>query len=216
MTTIGMSVIADVSVAPSALPLGEMLLSDPVSRIEFERAVHFSTQPVQFVWITSTSPNEAVSRIRSLDSVAGVQLYGSVENSSLVRVEWSPDFPTDFVRLLSERGIVVLEAVGEHRAWSLRLRGPEDGSLQRLYDDCTSAHIQFEIEQLHTVPSPMRGCAMTDKQFDAVTAAFEEGFFDVPRRTTLGELSDRFDISEQALSKLIRRGVRSVLSEHLS
>ncbi|QSG03691.1 Transcriptional regulator, contains HTH domain [Natranaeroarchaeum sulfidigenes] len=192
------------------------MTSEPVSRIEFERAVHFSTQPVQFLWITSTSPDETISRIRSLDSVVGALPYGSVENSSLVRVEWSPDFHTDFVRLLSERGIVVVEAVGEHRSWSLRLRGPDDGSLRRLYDDCTSSHIQFEIEQLHTVPGPMRGCAMTDKQLEAVTAAFEEGFFDVPRRTTLGELSDRFDISEQALSKLIRRGVRSVLSEHLS
>ena len=46
--------------------------------------------------------------------------------------------------------------------------------------------------------------------------AFENGFFDVPRRTALCELSEEFEISEQALSKLIRRGVRSLLAEQLS
>lgn len=62
----------------------------------------------------------------------------------------------------------------------------------------------------------MHGSVMTDKQSAVVTAAFNEGFFEVPRETTLRDLSEQFDVSEQALSKLIRRGVHSVLAEHLS
>ncbi|MCL9814718.1 helix-turn-helix domain-containing protein [Natranaeroarchaeum aerophilus] len=211
-----MAVLADVSVAPSAFPLGELLTSEPVARIEFERAVQFGSCPTQFCWVTADTPHEVRSQIQSLDSIADAQVYGSVEHSLLVCVEWAPDFRTEFVRMLSERGIAVLEAVGADRMWSLRLRAPDDAALGQLYDDCTASSIQFEIEQLYARSGSGRCSPMTDKQSEAVTAAFENGFFDVPRRTTLGELSEQFDVSEQALSKLIRRGVHAVLSEHFS
>lgn len=211
-----MGVFADVTVAPEVFPLGPLLERDLVSRIEVECAVQVEPRVTQFCWITTGSLGEALKHVRTLDAVSAVQRYGSAGNASLVRIEWTSGPCTEFVELVSARDIVVLEALGTNRQWSLRLRGPDDGALRRLYEDCTSAGIRFEIEQLHTTPSPKEDNAMTERQFRAVSMAFENGFFDIPRRTTLSELSAEFDISEQALSKLIRRGVRSVLSEHLS
>lgn len=211
-----MVILADVAVAPSAFPLGSLLVDDVAARVEFERVAETAAPYRQYFWITSERSDELPARIRSLEEVADASSHGTVDGSTLVRVRWRRDSRGSFAELLVDRDIVVLEAMGTERQWSLRLRSPDDGSLRELYDDCTAADIRFEIEQLHSTPNPDRRRAMTDKQYKAVTAAFEAGFFDVPRQASLDELAAEFGISEQALSKLIRRGIQTLLAEHLS
>jgi predicted DNA binding protein len=53
---------------------------------------------------------------------------------------------------------------------------------------------------------------LTDRQRDLLETALRAGYFEVPRETDLGTLSEEFDISEQALSERLRRGVSSVLA----
>ena len=45
----------------------------------------------------------------------------------------------------------------------------------------------------------------------ALGAALAAGYFETPRRTDLEALAEEFDISEQALSERLRRGVAAVL-----
>ncbi|WP_255681438.1 helix-turn-helix domain-containing protein [Natrinema sp. SYSU A 869] len=57
---------------------------------------------------------------------------------------------------------------------------------------------------------------VTPEQREALLLALERGYFDTPRKVTLTELAEEFDISSQALSDRIRRGVKEVLVKSLA
>jgi len=56
---------------------------------------------------------------------------------------------------------------------------------------------------------------LTDDRREALEAALEEGYFEVPRRIDLVELADQLDISDSALSQRLRRGITTVLADHV-
>ncbi len=49
------------------------------------------------------------------------------------------------------------------------------------------------------------GVPMTAQERDALQTAVERGYFDVPRRITTVELAEEVGVTDQELSKLLRR-----------
>jgi predicted DNA binding protein len=54
---------------------------------------------------------------------------------------------------------------------------------------------------------------MTADQQEAILKAYERGYFEVPRNTTISELSEVFEISDNAYSQRLRRGLSSLIFE---
>lgn len=210
-----MVVVADVTVGADAFPLGTLLKSDAGTLIEFERVVPTGHHPMEFFWIAGGHSRSQIQSVQSLDAIETVTVRTTVDDELLVQIRWATDRLNEFVSLLMNDAFVLLRAVGFDGKWTLRILCPDSGTLRTLYDESLSLGVQFEIDHLQTEIDRRRTSQMTEKQCEAVTAAFEEGFFEVPRRTTLGELAEGFGISEQALSKRIRRGVHAMLSENL-
>lgn len=57
---------------------------------------------------------------------------------------------------------------------------------------------------------------MTAAQQEALLLAFESGFYDSPRTTTLAEIGDELEISQQAVSSRLRRGTRRLIANTLA
>jgi len=66
-----------------------------------------------------------------------------------------------------------------------------------------------------------RGCSndatdsLTDRQRDVLLYAYEEGYYDVPRRTTLSDLAGELDIDESTIAEHLRRAENNVFSQVL-
>jgi len=58
---------------------------------------------------------------------------------------------------------------------------------------------------------PDRSVPITDPQLEAVTAALECGYYEVPRGVTLIELADRLGCSHQALSQRLRHAHQNII-----
>jgi predicted DNA binding protein len=57
---------------------------------------------------------------------------------------------------------------------------------------------------------------LTDEQRAALTEAFEEGYYEIPRRQTISEIADTLDISHQALSERLCRAHSRVVETQLA
>jgi predicted DNA binding protein len=78
--------------------------------------------------------------------------------------------------------------------------------------------ISFQLNRVYTLTDEQRGgftFERSDAQRSAVLTAAEDGYFEVPRRTTLGEIGEKLGITEQSASETLRRGVDQVLSKTL-
>jgi len=56
---------------------------------------------------------------------------------------------------------------------------------------------------------------LTDSQRESLFQAVRDGYFEVPRRTTLGDIGDKLGITEQTVSENLRRGADKVLKRAL-
>jgi predicted DNA binding protein len=100
----------------------------------------------------------------------------------------------------------------------LRVLFPNRDTLTETHDFCNEREITFEITRVHDLNERNDFGAqfgLTSAQFDALTRAFEQDYFEVPREATLEDLATDLDISHQALSERLRRAHRTVILDML-
>ena len=106
-------------------------------------------------------------------------------------------------------GGVLLDCTLSHSGMWMRMRCPDRDALAAYHDHCETRDCSFELSGLkETDGSPTNAHGMlTAPQAELLVAAVERGYFDVPRRVTMGDLAAEFDISNQAASERLRRGL---------
>lgn len=128
---------------------------------------------------------------------------------------------TDEAKLLSPRvselGGFMLEAESKHSKWSVRLQLPDRASVSTLWEYCEAESIRFELVRLYRTDGPTVGARtnLTEAQRDALEVAYEEGYFEEPRETSLEDLAEELDISPTAVGGRIRRGTSKLVETTL-
>lgn len=153
--------------------------------------------------------------------VADFERIASFPEARVYNVAVAPD-----TRLLSTElaalGIQVLDVVSRpgESDWLLRLRCPDRATLREFRAYCEETGVTLRIEKVYRESTDLAGSGTTDdedaswtaKQRETVEMAVERGYFEVPRRTSLAELSEELGVSEQAVSERLRRGLGAVLA----
>ncbi len=115
-----------------------------------------------------------------------------------------------------ERGVILLDAVGTFEGWEVRLLVPDREALTSSIDWWQANFGSVSVDALYSSADDSGGTGLTSLQYDALLRALETGYFDVPRRTTLEELADEFDISAQALSVRLRKGTATLVGNSVT
>ncbi len=103
-------------------------------------------------------------------------------------------------------------------AWSegdgrvrFRILAGSEGSLPKLIRTIASKGLEIEIERIAQTSDQYH---ITRKQEKLVRLALEKGFFDYPRRTTLEQLAKLSDMSTSAVSEILKRGEKNILTHY--
>ncbi|WP_049894211.1 helix-turn-helix domain-containing protein [Salinarchaeum sp. Harcht-Bsk1] len=78
----------------------------------------------------------------------------------------------------------------------------------------TAAPVSYELRSLVAEPDSER--LLTDRQRELLRAAFENGYYDVPREQTLTDLAATLDVDPSTASGVLRRAERQVVAWFLS
>jgi hypothetical protein len=109
-------------------------------------------------------------------------------------------------------GGVLLDCTLAHTDMWMRMRFPDRDALAAYHDHCETRDCPFELTGLKSTDSTeSANSSLTTPQTEFLTAAVEKGYFDVPRRVTMADLATEFDISNQAASERLRRGLSNAL-----
>lgn len=124
----------------------------------------------------------------------------------------TPELPKTWLPLVEELSVelMVLEPAGKVH---LNIRGSRN-ALRRFLDGIGSGEPSVET------PAEVRGIGpaeeevrvLTDRQREVLMYAISAGYFQVPRKLGLKELAEELDMSEGALSELLRRAEGRVLT----
>ncbi|WP_435359442.1 bacterio-opsin activator domain-containing protein [Haloarchaeobius sp. DFWS5] len=203
-----MAIIAEVTIAPEAFPLGRVSLAEPSVRVELERVVPTTDVTLPFIWVTGANLDAFERSVESLEEVDELTELARFDRSALYQVQWGPSVES-FVTALAERGATVLtaEADGE---WQFKLRFANHADLSQFSEWCRDNDYTIGLRRLHSLADATDSrseLGLTGEQHEALTLATTLGYFKVPKRATLADLAAELDISEQAAGERVRRAM---------
>jgi hypothetical protein len=208
-----MSVVAEFEIESSEFLLGTVVGDSGDVRVELERVVPVSEEVMPYLWASTPDVEGFEAAVRSSPRVESLVALDRVADRVLYRVEWAGDVES-LVYGFAVTEATILEAVGYGR-WSFRVRFPNHDRLAEFHDYCQDHDIRFELRRVYQSDRDGEAFELTPRQREALLLALEEGYFHVPRGTTLSEIAAQLGVSEQAVSERIRRGTDAVLSTAL-
>lgn len=203
-----MSVIGEFTVPTSAVAMEDTLAATPEMTVEIERVVaHQSGTLTPYFWVRGGDVDRFDAAISEDPSVSSATHLDDVDDGTLYRAEWPPDVESVGHAYL-QTGATILEAKGRHQQWVLRLRFDSHEDVSTFYEHCEAHDIAFEVNRIFnpTVPKGGGQYGITPKQREALVSALEAGFYDIPQSATMTDVAETIGISQQALSKRLRRG----------
>ncbi|WP_331232441.1 helix-turn-helix domain-containing protein [Natronorarus salvus] len=212
-----MASIAVFSVAAATFPLGSVFDDLPEVTVELERIVPTGEVVVPYFWIYGADSEAVLDAFYDKPGVLNIELVDSIDESVLMRAEW--DYEVHGIkRGIFESGLTLLSASGSSDEWRFELRAPDRVSLSAFQSYCQENCIGVELTRLYTLSERRtdREYGLTEPQLDGLTLAFDRGYFDSPRRTTLEELADELGVSRPAVSDRLRRGLRNLLASTIA
>lgn len=206
-----MAVTVLFSLPTTEFSLGEVLTPNADVEVELERIVP-AGDPVHYFWVGGDQHSTIAEDLRTASIVNEVTVVDELPDRTLLRVHWNHD-ADGLLQEIDEFGGVVLAATGRVNEWKFQLRFPSQGALSQFYQQCTDRGLPLQIREF--IPqSPFqeeKPFDLSEPQQEAIRIAFERGYFDVPRQTTITELADELGISTQAVSERLRRGLTTLL-----
>lgn len=207
-----MSTIAEFRLPAAETTLGTALEHASEATFELESSVS-KTSPS--LWVSDVD-RETVERAFELDrSVATYELL--VETDSRLLFDVSFENGTNRLRdeLLADGGSV-LEMWGTNGWWQVRVRFPDRDTLVDAYDRLEETGISVDLRRVSDV-STVSGTdtRLTPQQQEALEAALEHGYFEIPRGISMEELAEELGISHQALSERFRRAYETLVDDEL-
>lgn len=207
-----MSVYARVSLPVTVLLPGSLPPSRPDARIDLGRIVG-ADRVAAYLWIVGGDRDGVIGALRDDESVASVETLDEVADRTLVRLTGAPGVPP-LLDVVGETGVGLVGATGTDAGWLVDVRAPDGDALATFYEACRTRDIAVEVRGLNE-PGFASGDAdygLSAVQRETLARALDAGYFEVPRRTTLAELAAGMDVSEQAASERLRRGLSRLLA----
>ncbi|USZ67627.1 helix-turn-helix domain-containing protein [Halorussus salilacus] len=210
-----MSVIAELAVPVDDFPLGRALAATPEMRVELERIVPTGNGVLPFFWVWGDDVDAFVESVRDNPGIDRLTVLDRVDGGALVQAVWT-DEPGLIGGILASEA-TLLEVRRRDGVWLFRLRSPDHEAVAGLQRYCADHGVDLRLNWIHTLSEFEAGeqYGLTDDQRRTLLAAFEAGYFDDPRGTTLEELADEFEVSPRAVSKRLRRGLRNLVDSAL-
>ncbi|GAA0238733.1 helix-turn-helix domain-containing protein [Haladaptatus pallidirubidus] len=213
-----MSTIVELSLSAMDFPLGRLLTAGTETQIEFERIVPVGTNTIPLFWAWNIDFDEFEHRVREHERVQELAEVEKVNNRRLYLLNW--DAPKgEFFEGFTAAQTIIRSAYGYNsHAWEFEILFPTQEDLTTFHNHCRENDIQYTLGQMQILTEAgdhLLNSILTEKQRDALLLALQRGYFQTPRQVTLSELAVEFEISQQSLSDLIRRGNEALLEHAL-
>ncbi|WP_227380897.1 bacterio-opsin activator domain-containing protein [Haladaptatus halobius] len=208
-------VTAEFSVASDAFVLGQILQDGEDVQIDLTHFVPIETALVPYFWVETSDFEGFETTVRADERVASLTALDGGSNKTLYQIEWATEID-GLLAALQEHDLIVEEATGTAESWRFRIRGSDHGNLSSFQQTCHEHDVPIEVHRVwNPNESDLDRYGLSDKQRKAVELAFTDGYFAVPRETTLGELGQTVGITGQSFARRLARGLQSLIAETL-
>ncbi|EMA68583.1 Bacterio-opsin activator HTH domain protein [Halorubrum distributum JCM 13916] len=173
-------------------------------------------KPTPFVRIRNDARETFERSVSDHPSVNEIQLVDTHDDETLYALDWEPS-DASLLRRILDLDAVLLGATGTTDSWGLELRFPTHEALSAFQDHYVEEDIGVTVERIYNPTKPDAGpwYGLTPPQRETLAAAVSAGYYSLPRQISTQELADSFDISDQAVTERLRRGISTLVRNTL-
>ena len=215
-----MGLIGEFEITCEALPFVGILREVPDADLEVEMQFNHGRRPLFFAYLTAGPPAAVERAFEESGFVGGYTLVGRAGETRRYQVtpavgmeERLGDHVEDLDGL---RGLASVEAIVDRievtpTGW-VQVGWFADRAAFREFRTFWRANGGFSLRRLvrDGEPEPP-GDGLTDPQREALRTAYELGYFEVPRGTSLDEVADELGITSSSASERLRRAQTHLL-----
>ncbi|WP_247002451.1 helix-turn-helix domain-containing protein [Halosolutus gelatinilyticus] len=207
-----MSTLAEFRLPAADTTLSELFARAPEATVELESAVS-RTRPC--LWISGVNRTATAAAFEADPSIEAHDLLVERDDRFLYDVTFADGTVTLCDQLLVDGGSL-LEAWAADGWWQVEVRYPDRDTLCTVHDGLVDRGVTVDLRRVSDV-SKRAGTEsrLTPEQQEALEAALENGYFEIPRDISMEELAAELGISHQALSERLRRAYETLVDEEL-
>jgi len=211
-----MAVIAHLRIPAESFELGRILEQESEGTIELENMVPLGEKAVPFFSVSDDVLDSFEQSVRDHPSVENILEVSKHENERLYSLEWNIDRDVFLEGVMGLEG-QMLSAKGTTETWEFELRFPTHDALSDFQDYCENAHIPLEVGRIYNPVRPGTGMwyGLSKAQRETLVRAVKGGYYSIPRQMSTKDLSDAFDISDQAVTERLRRAIQTLVENTL-
>ena len=211
-----MTVIIEFTLPSESFPFGQATNGDSGVRVQLEQLVPIKQDHVPHVWATGQGLEQFERHLCSSEIVEHVEALTRVGDSVLYSVEWHAD-EEPFLNGISDSNGTIIEGHG-NTEWSFTVQFEGQDDLTRFHQFYQAQDFPLHVDRIYEPGEKSRNkheLGLTPEQRETLVLAVENGYFSVPRETKLDQLAEKLNITRQATSQRIRRGVETALRKSL-
>lgn len=206
-----MTVVATIELPAEGFILGRAFADIDDYSIQLTQFVPIGEQLVPYFWVETTAIEAIEPVLRDNDCIADVTKYDERAGQTLCKIDWKQPLD-ELLTVFIETNVLVSEAYGTPDLWKFELVASDRNELVAFQSACHDRDIPVKFRRVfQSAPSSTERMEVTEKQLEILELAYERGYFEVPREVTVTELAEDLDISPQAASKRLRRGLVNAL-----
>lgn len=211
-----MATIFEFEVPTNEFALEETLIECPEAVIEIERVVADDPDRITpYVWAHTDDFAALEAAFDDDPTVADLTILSEMGDERSYQMTWT-GMIDQIVPVLTDHEGTITHATGSADGWNLRVLFPDRADLSEAHDHLKEADFSLSVGAIYEARDDGHiQHGLTETQRDTIVAAFEAGYFAVPRMVTQTELAEQLELSHQALSEQLRRGTSNLVESTL-
>ena len=199
-----------------AVALGRAFEEYPEMTVEAERIAAHSTQwTMPCLWVTADDFDAVDAALAADPSVDRIIDTAEFDDEKYYQLDWT-DSVVERVNTYLDKGGSILEAEATAERWEVKMRFASRDQFDTFREVLNEQDHSFELLDITEPGSPRESMGgLTSHQRNALVAAVEHGYYQVPREITIRELAAELNISHQSLSELLRRATEKLITTTL-
>jgi len=169
-------------------------------------------------WLGESSPGEFESALADDRTVSEATRVVETDHGSQYEVTYAREYPgTEMYAAAVEENGIFITGHTRGKQWTVQMRFPDEESFSAFQDACRQTSLDVSVEEIteHEAAPHAEQYGISGPQREILLLATEHGYFEVPREASLADLAEELDVSSQAASERLRRGLDSLVEHAL-
>jgi len=201
---------------PEHIWIGDLSATHPELVFQVVTSIVGKDTGIGLIRLTATDPLPIITDIQARDDIDSLELLWKHDDEALLQIQTSNPLPLLPIWRAGVPLKMPFDIQNGQATWNVTTSTDRLSSLRTHLDDLG---IGFTIEHIRDIDASQADRLLTDRQQEVLATAAEEGYYQAPRESTLGDVADTLVIANATCSDVLHRAeghiIHWFIKEHM-